>query len=160
LNFRVVARDNRAGGGGLSCDDVVITVSGPPFRVVSPNGGEKLNPAVPRRNLGGGCGSVAATVNIMVSADGGNSFTTLAPNVPNNGSAIVTLPCANTTTARVGIEAVGNIFFDVSDADFSITPVAPTIACNVVGGPVDNNCESLVTFSATITTIVASTRMM
>ena len=152
LNFRAVARDNRAGGGGVSCDDVVITVSGSPFRVISPNGGETLHSGCPTTvtwEVGGG--SVAPTVNILVSADGGNSYTMLAPGVPNNGSAIVTLPCTNTTTARVLIQAVGNIFFDVSDADFSVTPIAPTIACNVVGGPVNDDCERLVTFSATIT---------
>ena len=45
----------------------------------------------------------------------------LAGNVPNNGSASVTLPNIGTHTARIEIQAVGNIFFDVSDSNFTIT---------------------------------------
>jgi hypothetical protein len=152
LNFRVMARDNRAGGGGVSCDDVRITVAGTPFIVTSPNGGEALHSGctVPVTWTVGG-GSVASQVNVLLSTDGGATFATIAANLPNNGSATVTLPCANTTAARILVRAVGNIFFDVSDGDFSITPTPPLVTCGSVGGPVDNNCQRLVTFTATIT---------
>ena len=36
-------------------------------------------------------------------------------------------PNTNSTTARVKVEAVGNIFFDISNADFSITKAAATV---------------------------------
>jgi hypothetical protein len=44
--------------------------------------------------------------------------------VPNNGSANVTIPnngSVATTQGRIKVEAVGNIFFDISDADLTIT---------------------------------------
>ncbi len=152
LNFCVVARDHRAGGGGVGFDCVTITVSGLPFRVASPNGGESFQAgcSVPVTWTVGG-GNVASAVDILFSGDGGNTFTALATSVPNSGSANVILPCANTTAARIMVRAVGNIFFDVSDADFAVAPVAPIVTCNVVGGPVDNNCRRLVTFTATVT---------
>ena len=57
--------------------------------------------------------------------------------MPNNGSAMVTIPnTANvaTTQGRLKVEAVGNIFFDISDANLTVTStnVAPTL--NVTGG--------------------------
>jgi hypothetical protein len=48
----------------------------------------------------------------------------LAADTPNDGSESVTLPDIETTTARIKIEAVGNIFFDVSDTNFIIGPCA------------------------------------
>jgi hypothetical protein len=59
---------------------------------------------------------------VTLSVDGGHTYPyVLAEAVPNTGSASVVLPMVGTTHARVKIEAVGNIFFDVSTADFAIT---------------------------------------
>jgi hypothetical protein len=44
----------------------------------------------------------------------------LAASTPNNGSKLVTLPAVSTTAARIKVEAVGNVFFDVSNANFTI----------------------------------------
>ena len=44
----------------------------------------------------------------------------LADNTPNDGSQPVTWPDVSTTKARIKIEAVGNYFFDVNNADFEI----------------------------------------
>ncbi len=129
LTFRATARDNRAGGGGVNYDTIVLTVAGDPFFVTSPNGGESLK---------GGCsvdvtwtvggGDVAANVNIYVSTDGGLTWPNLvAGNVANDGSQSVVLPCVATTQsdARVKVEAVGNVFFDVSNGNFTIATAAP-----------------------------------
>jgi len=66
-----------------------------------------------------------ANVKISLSTDGGNTFPMiLAASVPNNGSAQVMIPNnANVATAqgRIKVEAVGNIFFDISDANLTIT---------------------------------------
>ena len=53
----------------------------------------------------------------------------LAENVDNNGSAMVTFPDSPTTQARIKIEAVNNIYFDISDQDFAIeVPDTPDFA--------------------------------
>ena len=66
-----------------------------------------------------------ANVKISLSTDGGLTYpTVLAESTPNDGSQAVTLPAVNTTTARIKVEAVGNVFFDVSNADFTIRPAA------------------------------------
>jgi hypothetical protein len=68
-----------------------------------------------------------ANVKITLSTDGGATWPyLLAASVPNTGSANVTFPAVATTQGRIRIEAVGNVFFDVSDANFTLAnaPVA------------------------------------
>ena len=62
-------------------------------------------------------------VNIKLSTDGGLTFpTTVASNTPNDGAFSYTVPAIpNTTTARLLIEAADNIFYDVSNFNFSIS---------------------------------------
>ncbi|MBL9030947.1 MAG: hypothetical protein JNM80_04470 [Phycisphaerae bacterium] len=141
LSFRVVARDNRAGGGAFNTDDVSLTVvnTGSAFAVTSPNTAVSW-PANSSQtitwNVAGttGGGINCANVAILLSTDGGNTFpTTLIASTPNDGSEIVTIPLPGTTTARIKVAAVGNIFFDVSNVNFTIT--APV-------GPPNNQCAS------------------
>ena len=124
LAFRVTARDNRSGGGALAYDTVVLTVRGEPFRLLAPNGGQGFDGGAAVDviwQVGGG--NVAPNVNIAYSIDGGRTFpVVLAANVPNDGSHRVTLPAAATDlrNARIRVEGAGNVFFDVSDADFVV----------------------------------------
>ncbi len=132
MNFRVTVRDNRPGGGGVADDDSVVNVvAAGPFVVSSPNtavswGGVQTV----TWNVAGttGSGINAANVNIHLSTDGGNTFPyLLATNVPNNGSRNVTLPNLSTTTARIKVQPVGNIFYDVSDVNFTVIPNVPLV---------------------------------
>jgi hypothetical protein len=150
LTFRFTARDNRMGGGGVAYDTMVVHVDGDPFFLTSPNGGESLN---------GGCsedvtwvagGSNTANVDLEISDDGGTSFSPLALGTPNDGSQSVTLPCTNTAAARAKASGTGNIFFDVSDANFSIAQTAPTIVGSATGGEVDDQCMFEVPFQMTV----------
>jgi hypothetical protein len=73
-----------------------------------------------------------SNVKITLSTDGGTTWPyVLAANVPNTGSASVVLPPVATTAARIKVEAVGNVFFDVSNADFTIS--VPAVAGDVDG---------------------------
>ena len=62
-------------------------------------------------------------VNIKLSTDGGVTFPiTIAANTPNDGVHAYTVPSMpNTSNARLLVEAVNNIFYDVSNYDFSIS---------------------------------------
>lgn len=143
LTFRAVARDNQAAGGGLNWDAMTITVSGTSaFRVTSPNTAVSWN----RNDLQTVTWDVAGTtaapistpnVNIWLSTNGGGSFfnntaTLLASNVPNDGSHPVSLGLGTAagTAGRIFVEGAGNIFYDVSDTNFSITTAntAPSLA--------------------------------
>lgn len=130
INFRLTVRDNRAGGGGLNTDDmlVVSTTSAGPFALTAPNGGGTFSGSVSvtwnvtSTNL---APVNCANVMIELSTDGGNTWPTLLLAItPNDGSEAVALPAINSTTARIRVRAVGNIFFDISNANFTITPPA------------------------------------
>ncbi len=127
LRFRVVARDNIAGGGGVATSDTTLTVANVAgLAVTSPNTNVSWNGTrTITWNVGGTAGSPinCANVRILLSTDGGNTFpTVLLATTPNSGSASVTLPNVNTTTARIRVEAIGNIFFDISNVNFTIAP--------------------------------------
>lgn len=130
LNFGVAVRDNRSGGGGMAEDGVRLTVAAGagPFRVTAPNsaltwaGGsvQTVTWLVSNTNLD----PINCTqVRISLSTDGGQTFPViLSPATANDGNETIVVPAAIATTqARIKVEAVGNIFFDISDAGFTIT---------------------------------------
>jgi len=69
-------------------------------------------------------------VNILLSLDGGLSYPIiLAEGVPNYGDAEIVVPNDDSmlgSEARIKIEASENIFFDISNDDFSITGMSIT----------------------------------
>jgi len=72
-------------------------------------------------------------------------------NTPNDGQEDVEVPCVDTDTARIKIEAVENIFFTISIGNFEVSQSQPGLSMTVVGGPVDETCSRLVTFEGTAT---------
>lgn len=130
MNFRLTVRDNRAAGGGIDMDEMQVTVSSGagPFRVTAPNtpvtlsGGTLVSWNVANSDA---APVSAANVDILLSTDGGQTFSALLTGTPNDGSEAVTLPSINTSTARIKIQGSGNIFFDISDVNFSIEPGGP-----------------------------------
>jgi len=149
LNFRFIARDNHPGGGNNKTDDMVVTIDGTtgPFQVTAPNTAITWNGGAAETvtwSVAGTTGAPVncANVNILFSSDGGNTFSMLLANTPNDGSEIVTSPSVVTGTARIKVQAVGNIFFDISNADFNIaapingfdfTNPAPTVSACPAG---------------------------
>jgi reprolysin-like metallo-peptidase family M12B len=140
LNFRVMIRDNHAGGGGVNDDAVVLTVSNTagPFVVTAPNtavtwAGGSAQTVTWSVN---GANTLAPNVKITLSTDGGLSFpTTVLSSTPNDGSEGITVPNVNTALARIKVEAVGNIFFDISDANFTISATAGALRIDSVIPP-------------------------
>lgn len=156
MNFRCTIRDNRAGTGGANSDDmnVIVNNTGGAFSVTSPNtavswsGNQTVTWAVAGTN---GAPVNTANVKISLSTDAGNTFpTTLLASTTNDGSEVVTLPNINTTQARIKVEAVGNIFFDISNANFTITPAAPANPSSPLASASPVCPGDLVNLSATI----------
>ena len=136
MNWRLTAQDNRPGGGGLNTDDVRLTVvnTAGPFAITSPNtavtwsGARTITWTVNNTNI---APINCATVDILLSTDGGNTFPTLlASGVPNNGSASIIVPSVNASQARIMVRSVGNIFFDISNVNFTIQPVPEGVVLN------------------------------
>ena len=129
LNFRLTARDNRINGGGVNTSDMAITVieNGTGFSVTAPN---NAGPFTNGSNIGVTWNVTGtnlppvntANVKISLSTDGGYSYPyTLLASTPNDGSETVTLPAGVTTsTGRIKVEAVGNIFFSISTTNFTV----------------------------------------
>lgn len=139
LHFRLTARDQN---GGVHDDDVTVAVTAAagPFAVTAPNGGNVLSSTTTVTWSVANTTSApvsCANVTISLSTDGGNSFpTTLLASAPNNGSAAVVFPGGSSSTARVKVQCANNIFFDISNANFSYTstaPTAPTISSVTAG---------------------------
>jgi hypothetical protein len=125
MNFRVSVRDRRGGVADAGTSVAVAAAAGP-FRVTTQdtatnwtgNSAQTITWDVAGTTANG---INAANVNIMLSTDGGASFPImLSQNTPNDGMHQVTIPNVATTTARIKIQAVGNIFFDINNVNFTI----------------------------------------
>ncbi|MCB0239626.1 MAG: hypothetical protein KDH08_13495, partial [Anaerolineae bacterium] len=128
LHFRFTARD---GWGGVNAADttLLLATGTGPFLVTSPNAAatyKGLSMQTVTWNVAGTDLSPIDTANVKISlsTDGGYTYPyILAASTPNDGSEMVAMPNVGTTEARVKVEAVGNIFFDISNSDFAIQAV-------------------------------------
>ncbi|MGB8192419.1 MAG: reprolysin-like metallopeptidase [Chitinophagaceae bacterium] len=153
LNFRFTVKDNRAGGANNKSDDMIVTVSSVagPFGVTAPNtavtwavgSSQTVTWSVNSTNI---APVNCANVNILLSTDGGNSFPiTLVANTPNDGTQSVVVPNNPGSQCRVKVEAVGNIFFDISNVNFTIGGTPP--AC---GDPAGLASSAITSSGATV----------
>src|SRR4029078_6646219 len=139
LKFRLMALDNRAGGGGVdwAATQLNVTSTAGPFQVTAPNTNVTWTVGQPATVTWSVANTTAAPVStsqvkISLSTDGGLTFpVTLAAATANDGSETITVPNNPTSTARVKVEAVGNIFFDISNRNFSGQPQATQAAAPV-----------------------------
>ncbi|MEO8259432.1 MAG: reprolysin-like metallopeptidase [Acidobacteriota bacterium] len=136
MHFQVTARDNRVGGSGIRSAQTTITstTAAGPFRVTAPNTAVKWAAASTRSvtwNVAGSSAAPvsAANVRISLSTDAGLTFpTVILASTANDGSENIVVPNLPSAIARIKIEAVGNIFFDMSDVDFEIEPTPVELA--------------------------------
>ncbi len=138
MNFRITVRDNHSGGGGVNTGAMRVNVSAGsgPFAVTQPASATTWTAGSNQTvtwNVANTTGAPVscANVRVLLSIDGGNSFPfTLAASTPNSGTAMISVPNTPTSTARVKVEAIGNIFFSISLPGFTIAPnstVPPTL---------------------------------
>ncbi|MBT9490894.1 MAG: hypothetical protein IV107_00780 [Paucibacter sp.] len=126
LNFKLTARDGRGGVGSASTKLTLAANTGP-FLVTAPNTATTLRGGSQQTvtwNVANTNAAPVSTANVKISlsVDGGASFPhVLAASVPNDGSRSVTLPFISAAKARVKVEALENVFFDISNADFNIS---------------------------------------
>lgn len=145
LNFRFTVRDNRAGGSANNSDDMKVTVNATagPFSVTAPNTAVSYVGGSTQTVTWSVAGTTAngvncANVDILLSTNAGASWTTILAATPNDGTQAVTIPNTPSTTCRIMVKGTNHIFFDVSNANFTITaggadttaPTAPTLSAS------------------------------
>jgi hypothetical protein len=164
LTFRLTVRDNQAGGGGVDYDEIAfdVTDQAGPFLVTAPNTPVTWTGNTQEMVTWNVANTTAApvnaaTVNILLSTDGGFTYpTTLASGTANDGSEMITVPNLGTTMARVKVEAATNIFFDISNANFTINASGPlTRYVAPTGSDAANDCTNSASPCATVGHAVA-----
>ncbi len=94
-----------------------------------------------------------ASVDILLSTDGGLTFpTVLVAGTPNDGSQSITLPSVLTSSARIKVAAHDNIFFDISNTNFSITAAACSVSIAAAPSLTINAGESVTLTASGATT--------
>lgn len=149
LNFAFTVRDNHVGGGGISRDDMRITVvDAPPFDVVSQAASSVIWKSGFNETItwNKGTSDVAPincqNVNILLSIDGGLTFPiVLKANTPNDGSEQITVPNNPTSNARIMVQAADNLFYDVNSSEFTIQSSVPTFVTTNTSG-LQSACNS------------------
>jgi hypothetical protein len=160
LNFRLTVRDGGpvAGAFGIAATQVPARAEAGPFAVTAPNTGSVTWTAGEIETVTWDPAGTAAPpvgcpeVDILLSDDGGASFAwPLATAVPNEGLAFVAVPPVASAAARILVRCAGvasGIFFDVSDAEFTIAgAVAGGAPPRLLGGGGSGVCAELATLA-------------
>ena len=131
LNFRLTVRDNNPEAGGIDWQNLSFSVTDQagPFLVSFPNRSEDtlyVGDLIAIEWDVAGTSNAPVNcqkVDILLSTDGGNNFSeVLVANTDNDGSQLVPVPNMLTDRGRIKIKAADNIFFDISNRDFTIAP--------------------------------------
>lgn len=151
MNFRLTVRDNVPYSatapvkvGQTSYDNMVVTVNGTagPFTVNAPNTAVSWAVGTNQTVTWAVAGTTANGVNcnyvdIFLSTDGGLTYPIqLASRVPNDGSETITVPNNPGATNRIMVKGNNHIFYDISNANFTIAAPTSTfaVAYNGVAG--------------------------
>jgi subtilisin-like proprotein convertase family protein len=140
LRFLLSVRDNRPAGGGTNNDTVSIQVtSSAPFQVTAPNTAVTWT-VFSTQTITWNRASThltpisCDTVRILLSLNGGLSWPiVLSDGTPNDGSHTINIPNNPSNTCRIMVMGKGNIFFDVSNVNFTIpVPTIPDFALSLL----------------------------
>jgi Ca2+-binding RTX toxin-like protein len=140
LNFRATVRDQQ---GGTDGDDLLLTVvdTGSAFSITMLNSTATLTGGATQEITWDVAGTTANGINvsdveILLSTDGGLTFPHSLATTANDGSHTVDLPNIDTSTVRFQVQAVGNVFFDITNANVTITTnaAAPGASVTESGG--------------------------
>lgn len=134
--FAFTVRDNNPAGGQVTSDGMAVTVSGVagPFVVVSPNTNVSWQAGTNQLVTWDAAGTTendinARFVDILLSTDGGHTYPfTLGSKVPNDGSETITVPNLPGTANRIMVKGYNNIFYDLTNTNFTITAPSATMA--------------------------------
>ncbi len=159
MKFRLTARDNRAGGGGVCRAEATITAVGGtgPFEITAPNTAVVWTAGDFQTVTWNTSGTQFAPINctsviIELSTDGGTTFpTTLIASTTNDGSEEIVVPNVVTTTARIRIRGLNNVFYDISNTNFRIN--AATASTFNFNSPAPVNVCGGVSGNATLKTV-------
>jgi len=132
LTFKLTVRDILNGFGTFNFpDDTVhldVIAAAGPFIVMSPATAVNWLGNTPETVTWDVAGTDVAPINctnvdILLSVDGGYTYPyVLAANTPNDGSQTITVPnIASSTTVRIKVKAVNNVFFNLSPVNFVLT---------------------------------------
>lgn len=127
MNFRMTTRNQTAAYGCSGAFDVRLNVDGDngPFAVLDPATGNQWTAGQTAQVRWEVAGTDAPafnspTVDILITFDNGQTFTTLAEAVPNNGYAEVTAPQTISSFARILVRSTDNVFYNVAAESLNI----------------------------------------
>ncbi|WP_435261700.1 reprolysin-like metallopeptidase [Tenacibaculum sp. nBUS_03] len=133
MDFSLTVRDNNPGGGASARDDIKITVTDAnPFTVTAPSSSVTWDSGSSQtitwnKSTTDQAPINCANVRIKLSLDGGVTFPiTLIESTPNDGSQSISIPNNPTNKARILVEAIGNVFYNVNSTNFTIVSTIPT----------------------------------
>ena len=132
MRFRITARDQRLGGGGVTHNEAFFNVTDQagPFQVLAPNQAVVLTEGDILPVTWDPANTQVAPVDcdsvmILLSSDGGFTYPdTLVPGTPNDGAHDIFVPNSIGPGHRLKIRSIGNVFFDISDQNFTIEAAA------------------------------------
>ena len=131
MSFRSTVINFNAAYGCAGEDDVEIAVdaSDRPFVVTDPNDGNQWSAGQTAQVQWDVAETDGAPYNsqlmdILLTTDGGATFQTLTANTANDGLAEVQVPAQTTSSARIMVRSKDNVFYNVSQEDFSIVSSA------------------------------------
>lgn len=138
MSFALTVRDNRTPNGGQTArQNMTVTFNDAtgPFKVTSQNtdgiSWTQGQTETITWDVAGTTGAPINTsnVNILLSTDGGLTFSTLLANTPNDGSEPITVPNVAAPFCRIMVEAANNIYYAVNAKTFAIGYTVTT-TCN------------------------------